>query len=257
MTRFLKCEYMKSRRRLVFVTALALTAMALAVALYGDYEGESGSFILENGYMMFLYQLPLINTIFFPLLCMVTASRLADLEHRGENLKMLCTLMDKGRLFDAKLLYGLSMVMCCLCLYWGLCLLAGSLLGFGGPVPVKLHLVYLLFTIIPTAAVYVFQHSLSMLFKNQALPLCIGSFGVFAGLFSMFLPQLPWLRRSLLWGYYGALQFVGLYGWDKDTRYRNAWFELMGYDWLSFAIICLLGLAIYAAGRTLFCRKEM
>lgn len=257
MMRLLRCEYKKARGRYIFATALILTAMAAVFALRGNYTGENSLFIMENGYMMFLYQLPMVNTIFFPLLAMVVASRLCDLEHKGDNLKMLCTLTDKGRLFDAKLGYGLGMVLFCVLLYWAVCLLTGMLLGFTGPVPIRLYLIYLLFTLMPTAAIYIFQHSLSLLVKNQAVALCIGAFGEFAGLFSMFLPQLPWLRSSLLWGYYGALQFVGLFGWDKDTRYANAYFEFMGFDWVSFAILCAAALAMYLLGRGLFMRKEV
>ena len=257
MRRLLQCEYQKSRGRWIFLTALALTVMAAVFAIYGVYDGENRQFILENGYLMLLYQLPMVNTIFFPVLGMVVASRLCDLEHKGDTLKLLCTLTEKGRLFDAKLLYGLGITLFCVCLYWAACLMAGVLLGFAGPVPWKPELLYLLFTLAPTAVIYVFQHSLSLLVKNQAVALCAGALGEFAGLFSMFLPQLPWLRRSLLWGYYGELQFVGLFDWDKDTRWTKAHFEMMGFDWRSFILLCLMGLGLYLLGRRSFIRKEM
>lgn len=257
MRRLLRCEYQKSRGRWIFLTALALTVMAAVFALRGDYEGENHLFFMENGYLMYLYQLPMVNAIFFPLLGMVVASRLCDLEHKGDNLKLLCTLAEKGRIFDVKLLYGLGITLFCVCLYWAACLITGALLGFIGPVPWKLELMYLLFTLTPTAVIYVFQHSLSLLVKNQAVALCAGALGEFAGLFLMFLPQLQWLRRCLIWGAYGALQFVGLFGWDKDTRWANAGFELLGYDWLAFALLCLMGLGLYLLGRNLFIRKEL
>ena len=37
----LKAEYLKNRRRYIFLTALALTAAAGAWAFYGSYTGES------------------------------------------------------------------------------------------------------------------------------------------------------------------------------------------------------------------------
>ena len=257
MKRLLQCEYQKSRGRWIFLTALALTVTAAVSALYGVCKGENRQFILENGYLMLLYQLPMVNTIFFPVLGMVVASRLCDLEHKGDTLKLLCTLTEKGRLFDAKLLYGLGITLFCVCLYWAACLMAGVLLGFAGPVPWKPELLYLLFTLAPTAVIYVFQHSLSLLVKNQAVALCAGALGEFAGLFSMFLPQLPWLRRSLLWGYYGELQFVGLFDWDKDTRWTKAHFEMMGFDWRSFILLCLMGLGLYLLGRQGVIKKEI
>ena len=90
MTALLKAEYLKNRRRYIFLTELALTAAAGAWAFYGSYTGESGSFALENGYMLYLYQLPLINTIFFPLMCTLIASRMAETEHSGGGFRRLC-----------------------------------------------------------------------------------------------------------------------------------------------------------------------
>ena len=253
MIGLLKCEYRKTRRRYVFITALVITACELVFAFYGKYEG----FILENGWMSFLYQLPLINSIFFPVLSIVVASRLCDIEHKGQQLKLLCTMTEKGRLYDAKLLYGLGIVSLCLAVTFGAEIIFGKVMGFGGELPVKLYLIYMLFTAAPTFAVYVFQHTLSMLFKNQAVSFFTGVIGTFAGLFSMFLPQLPLLRQLLPWGFYGAMQFVGLFGWTKETRYADAYFEIMPVEPYVYIIAAVYAILFYAVGKYLFCRKEI
>lgn len=257
MIKLLQCEYKKTRRRYILLSALGLTVLAGGVGLYGDYAGPSANFLLQNGYMMFLYELPLVNAIFFPLMSIIVASRLCDIEHKGANFKQICTLTSRGKLFNAKLLYGLTIVSLSVVLLWAATLLVGKAYGFGGEIPIRLYLLYLLFTLVPTAAIYMFQYSLSMLFKNQAIPFFVGILGEFAGLFSMFLPQLPWLRKSVFWGYYGALQFVGLFGWTRETRYSEAYFELMPCDWLSFAVLLLTAVVIYIIGKTLFCKKEL
>ena len=95
VTALLKAEYLKNRRRYIFLTALALTAAAGAWAFYGSYTGESGSFALENGYMLYLYQPPLINTIFFLLMCTLIASRLAETEHSGGGFRRLCVIAER------------------------------------------------------------------------------------------------------------------------------------------------------------------
>lgn len=256
MMRLLKAERLKNRGRFILPTVLALTAMACIWALYGDY-GEPGSFMRRNGYMLFLYQLPLVCSIVFPLICTVIASRLAEIEHKGGNLKLICTMAGRGGIFDAKLIYGLAPVLLGVLAFWAASLAGGLVLGFGGQPPLRLYLMFLLFITVPTAAIYILQHGLSMLIKNQAVPLCIGALGEFAGLFSMFLPQFVWLRRLLPWGWYGALQFVGLFGWTKELRYEGAYFENMDYDWLTFAVVVFAALLFYAAGRTAFCRKEI
>lgn len=257
MIALLKCERKKAKRKYVFLTALAMTVLAGIWAFYGDYSGDTGEFMLENGYKMFLYQLPLTNAIFFPLLCSVVASRLCDIEHKGKCFKQICTYAPAGKIYDAKLLYGLAIVLSAAALLWAATLISGKIIGFGEELPVRQYLLYLLFTLVPTAAIYIFQHSLSMLFKNQAVPFFAGVLGEFIGLFSMFLPGVPWLRKSVLWGYYGALQFVGLFGWTKETRYTQAYFEYMPIDWIAFAMLTAGTILLYLIGKNLFCRKEL
>ncbi|MCM1325220.1 MAG: ABC transporter permease [Bacteroidales bacterium] len=251
MIRLLECEYRKTRGRYVFLTALALTILSLVWILWGNY----GEFEMQNGWMMFLYQLPMLNTIFMPILAMVTASRLCDIEHKGGMFKQLLTLAPKGKVYDAKLVYGISVIAICSLIHWGMVLAFGYVKGFEGKAPLKLYLIYLLFTLVPTIAVYLFQHVLSIVFPNQAAAFFVGIIGAFAGLFSLFLP-FPVLPRLLLWGYYGELQFVWLFGWTKEARYAEAYYEAMGFDWAALAMIGAACIIIYVVGKILFCRKE-
>ncbi|MDO5397794.1 MAG: ABC transporter permease [bacterium] len=253
MIKLLKSEFRKTRRRYVFITAILITAFGLVWSLHGRYN----EIALRFGWMSFLYQLPLTNAIFMPLLSIIVSSRLCDIEHKGMMLKQLAVVTDKGKIYDAKLIYGLGMVVICCLINWFVTIAFGCIIGFYGDVPIRLYLLYLLFTVVPTIAVYIFQHTLSLLFRNQALAFFAGITGTFCGLFSMFLPQLPWLRRLFIWGYYGALQFVGLFGWTKEARYENAYFEVMGFDWLSFGVLIAAAILMYIIGRSLFCRKEV
>lgn len=253
MIKLLKCEFMKTRRRYIFLTAIVITAAGLLWGLYGKYNG----FAKENGWMMSLYQLPLINSIFMPVMSIIISSRLADTEHKGMMFKHLAAISDKGRIFDAKFIYGMSIVLICCLLNWIITIIFGYYIGFSGDVPIKLYLLYLLFTITPTISVHIFQHTLAMLFKNQAVTFFSGIIGTFIGLFSMFLPQLPMMRKLFIWGYYGVLQFVGLFGWTKETKYDTAYFEVMGIDWTFFAVLILISIAMYILGRYLFSRKEV
>lgn len=253
MIRLIKCEYRKTRGRYVFLTALALTAVSLSWGLYGKY----GDFEIRNGWMCFLYQLPLINAIFMPILTIVIASRLCDIEHKGAMFKQLLAIVPKGKVYDAKLLYGVFMIVICTLIHWGVTIAFGYFKGFGGSVPLKLYLIYLLFTLVPSITIYLFQHTLSIVFPNQAVAFFAGIIGAFVGLFSMFLPPFPVLSKLILWRYYGTLQFVGLFGWTKEERYANAYFEVMGFDWTAFWILVVACMVMYIAGKILFCRKEV
>lgn len=254
MIKLLQCEYKKTRGRYLFVTAVAITAVQLLWILYGNY---TDAFIIKNGWMMYLYQLPLANAIFLPLLAAVVSSRLCDIEHKGMMFKQLAVITEKKAIYDAKLMYGLAITLFCVMLGWAAVIVFGYVIGFDGDVPLMLYLLYLLFTVVPTVAIYIFQHSLAMLFKNQAVTFLAGMAGTFLGMFSMFLPNLPFLRRTLIWGYYGALQFVGLFGWTNETRYANAYFEVMDIDWPSFGLLVFVSVLLYFTGRTIFCRKEV
>lgn len=253
MIKLLKCEFLKTRRCYIFLTAIVICAICLCWAFYGNKTEDTVRF----GWMMNLYQLPLINTIFLPLLSMVTASRLCSIEHKGLMLKELCSIEKKGKIYDAKLIYGLGIIIICILIMWISTMVYGKIVGFAGEIPFDLYLLYLVFTIVPTIVIYIFQYALSIIFKNQAIAFFIGIIGEFAGVFSMFLPNLPALRKMIFWGYYGVLQFVGLFGWNSETRYENAYFDLMPIDWTFFGVIIAVGIIIYAAGKKIFCNREV
>lgn len=245
------------RHRYVFLTSLAIVAAGLVFSLYGNYSGTNADFIMKNGWVMMLYQLPLANGIFFPIMATVVASRLADAEHKASAFKHLFTLEKRGRIYDAKLIIGLLLMLICVLIYWAVVLVFGKAIGFEGAPPMMLYLRYLGCTALSTAVIYIFQHGLSMLFKNQAVSFFTGVIGTFAGLFSMFLPQLPLLRQLLPWGFYGAMQFVGLFGWTKETRYADAYFEIMPVEPYVYIIAAVYAILFYAVGKYLFCRKEI
>lgn len=253
MMRMFRCEFMKTRRCYIFLTALVISALGICWGLYGNYTDV----ILKHGWRMFLYQMPLVNAIFLPLLSMVVSSRICNIEHKGLMLKQLCCMESPGKLYDVKLLYGLGIICACVIIMWGTTIAFGMYKGFEGSLPVDLYLLYLLFTLVPTAVIYIFQHTLSLVFKNQAVSFFIGILGEFIGIFSMFLPSVPALRRSVLWGYYGVLQFMGMFGWSKETRYETVHFDLMPVDWTFFGVLTAAGIIIYLVGRYAFCRKEI
>lgn len=253
MIKLLKCEHLKTRKRYVWITALVITVFALVWTLHGNYN----DFILDNGYMMFLYQLPIINELFLPLLAMIIASRLADIEHKGLMLKQLGASVHMGKLYDAKLLYGLTITVISLIIMYAGVVIGGQVIGFREAFPLKLYAIFFMFTAAVTIVIYIFQHTLSLIFKNQAIPFFVGIIGTFIGIVSLFLPAVPVLRKSILWGYYGVLGFVGMFGWTKDTRYANVHYEVMNIDWTFFFVLLAAGVLIYLIGRKIFCMKEV
>jgi len=187
-----------------------------------------------------------------PVIAAVVASRLCDIEHKGQTFKLLNTVMSAQRLFAAKFLYGALYLFSAVLLQLIVIVSVGCAVGFvGNPPPDKLFY-YLLFTTAVNLTILLMQQVLSLLFKNQMIPLSVGIIGSFAGIFIMYFPQS--LERFLLWGYYGVLMFVGM-DWDKATRITD--FYYVPVDWAGFIALIIIFCSIYIIGRTLFVRKEM
>jgi hypothetical protein len=207
---------------------------------------------LSQGWMYFLYQYPLLNSIMMPVIAAVVASRLSDIEHKGQMLKLLDTVMPAGRLFAAKFLCGALYMFAAVLLQVIVMVAVGHAVGFAGNPPLDKLLYYLLFTTAVNLTILLLQQILSLLFVNQMVPLTVGLIGGFAGLFIMFFPQN--LERLLLWGYYGVLMLVGM-NWDRATRISDLYYTPV--DWGGFITLAGMFCAIYIIGHTLFVRKEM
>ncbi len=250
MIKALAMEFQKIRRRKVWAIVAALISVQILLALWGVDRMDAHE--LSQGWMHFLYQFPILNSIMMPVMAAVVASRLCDIEHKGQTLKLLHTVMPAGRLFAAKFLCGALYMLAAALLQIMVIVSAGLVIGFEGSPPLDKLLYYLLFTTAVNLTILLLQQVLSLLFRNQMIPLTVGIIGSFAGLFIMFFPQN--LGRFLLWGYYGVLMFVGL-DWDRATRIAD--FYYVPVDWTGFSILAIMFCMIYIIGRALFIRKEM
>ncbi len=250
MIKALITEFHKIRRRKVWLIVAALIFVQLLWAIWAFRNMDAHE--LSQGWMICLYQFPLLNTIMMPVIAAVVASRLCDIEHKGQTLKLLETVMSSGRLFDAKFLCGACYMFAVVLLQIAVIIIFGSVKGFEGNVPVDKLLYYLLFTTSVNMTILLLQQSLSLLIVNQMIPLSVGLIGALAGLYLLFLPQS--LGKLLVWGYYGVLMLVGM-DWDGTTRIMDCYYTPV--DWNGFVVLAIMFCLIYVAGRTLFVRKEM
>ena len=102
----LKAEAMKQKGKrniLVPVAFLALLFFWTLFLLKGIKQEE-----LPFGYFSLLYQYPVMNAILVPLMVSVTASRICDMEVKGDTMKILFTLEKRGHFFDCKFLMGMK-----------------------------------------------------------------------------------------------------------------------------------------------------
>ena len=104
MLREWKTEWMKLRRRKVELLLLAFLGFTFlwCAWILSDADAEA----LEDGYRWIFSNLSIINTILLPTMLAMLASRICDMEIKGNTLKLICTMENKGRLFDMKFLTG-------------------------------------------------------------------------------------------------------------------------------------------------------
>lgn len=249
----LRIEFWKSRRRGLWLVCAALLAVELLWIFWAFHNPSEQD--REKGWLYLLYNMPLLNGILFPVIGATLASRVADVEHKGNTLKLLETIQPKAQLFHAKLLLGALYLLPIAVLQVAFLLGIGRFYGFyGTPNPTD-YWQYALFTFTPCFGVYALHLALSLRIKNQVVPLCIGLGGSFAALLLMFLPSQ--LARLLCgpYGYFGALSFIWMFDWNPDTRYYR--FERIATPWGAFAALLVWIAVIYLAGRTALRRKEL
>lgn len=250
MDRQFQAERIKARRRYVWAVTAVL---GLVLCLWGTFNmRDADARDLAQGYSELFYQLPLLNTVLLPLSLAVIASRLCDWEVKGNTLKLLCTLQKKSSFYDCKLLIGLKQLFFIALIETMGILAAGIRYHFTEKLDIRLLLLHFMQIIIVGTAVYILQQTLSLLWKDQLLPLAVGLVGSFAGLFSLFFPKQ--VSRLILWSYF--CQFTPLaMDWEHETRIVT--FYPVGFP----TALCLGFLAVtvcvYILGKTLFLRKEI
>lgn len=251
MQREWKTEWMKVRYRKVGLLIFAFLALIFLWVTWA-FSGNSRE-QMEDGYRMMFLQLPMIHTILAPTMLAMLASRLCDVEIKGDTLKLLCTLERKEQLFDMKLLMGACYLALFVLAEIAILFIQSAIYHFQRPLePIQL-LFFVLQIYLVSFAIFLLQVVLSFFFENQILPLAMGLFGSFVGLFSWFFAN-GIGKLVLIWAYYSQLCFVA-YDWEEETRVTTYYNK--SFDMFSFILLIVLLIAGYMIGKRLFLRKEI
>ena len=210
--RTLYAELKKARRRHNLFVAVSIS---LFVLLWATQTGGTGEGRLEQGYWGLFYAVLVMNTVVMPLGTAVLASRLWDLESKGNSCRMLLTLQSRKALFLGKTVVALLQI-----------LLIGIIEGAGIPALGKhfgftelLDWGQFWWLAISTFAVntmlFFLWLFLSIRFDNQVPTLAAGMVGSLSGLFAAFMPSL--VGYFLPWGYYIPLSTIRM-DWNRETR---------------------------------------
>lgn len=246
----LKAEAMKQKgKRNILVPAafLALLFFWTLFLLKGIKQEE-----LPFGYFSLLYQYPVMNAILVPLMVSVVASRICDMEVKGDTMKILFTLEKRGYFFDCKFLMGMKYLVLFFVGQTALIPLSGKLFGFTQEIPWKHLLLFFISGFSVATALLLLQEMLSLFSHNQILPLIVGLAGSFLGLFSLFFPAN--IMRLVLWGYFAVFSTTGL-NWNKATRI-STYYEIP-FPVSTFLLFLVFCTAAFLLSRTLIQKKEV
>lgn len=245
----LSLEFRKTKRRGIWLVVAALLAVQFLWLFYVMNKEKN----IPQGWMMQLYNMPVLNGITVPTFIAVLASRLIDLEHKGNTWKLLETVQSKYDIYFGKVLYGFFCVLIFATLQLAAIIALGYYLNYEGQPDLWAYALYCLETLAITFLLYLLQMLVSTLFPNQAAALCIGLCGSMAGLFLMYMPQWPLLREIIPWGHYGAAMFVGM-AWDRATRDATFYYMALDKHFPFFFGAWLIGLSV--GGWMLFQRMD-
>lgn len=249
-----KAERKKQRYRKIWLVPLGflvILGLWISVSMRNFTQKD-----LAKGYQYLFYQLSLLNAIFIPVMLAVIASRLCDMEIKGNTLKLLYTLEQPGRFFDFKFLTEVKYLLCFSSGEILVILLLGKLFRVTEPVRLLPFMEHFFAISCIGAVLLSFQHLLSLMSDNQILSLCVGLAGSFLGLFSMFLPKA--VSIFIVWGYFSLFSVVGI-NW-ADVADGADYFDYMEYRSFpitGFLLFLAVGILFYLIEKEIFKRKEV
>lgn len=246
----LQLEFYKIKRRKVWLTVFAMLSVQLLWGLWAFRDPSDRE--LESGWIALLYNLSLIDGIMMPTIMSVLASRLADIEHKGNTYKQLETLKNAGSLYHAKALCGSIIIAVMFVIQFAFFILLGCHLGYAGNPDLKYYLLSYVLKLASNLSLFFLQLALSMLFVNQMIPLVAGLGGSMIALLLMYVARysfLPWggnLSAALVW-----------MEWDEETRIITYFYRNYSPAEAAAVVCIFVWIAVfYVGGRVLFARRE-
>lgn len=249
--RTLQLEFYKIRRRKVWLSMFAMLGVQLLWGLWAMRNPKDWE--LASGWMSLLYSLSVLDGVMMPTIMSLLASRLADIEHKGNTYKQLRTLRPAASLYQAKALCGLIILVVLLAFQAAVFILYGYCLGYEGNPDLRYYLLSYGLKFASCLSLFLLQLLLSMLFANQMIPLVVGLGGSMVALLIMFVSHYSFLP----WGGNLSASVVGM-DWDENSRIITYFYrEYSPAEIVAVVCIFVWVAVFYLAGRILFTRREV
>lgn len=250
MKKFL-CECKKTKGKLLSILLPVLGIIMLWLLWNISDPREE---MLQYGYTYMTTGLLMLNSIFLSITIAVMASRLMDMENKGNTYKLLCTLQKKTSIFSCKLHLALCHLLLFFLLETILVYVIGQFTGFTESFPIKDYIRLQGIGFLSSMLLFILQMFFSLRFENQLYPLFIGLIGSFIGLFSLFFSPGSAFLYLCPWSYFtlGSSHIMVL---DEETKALS--FPRIPFDTTGFFLLLVLLVLSWFAVRRYFLRKEV
>ncbi len=255
--KYLRLELYKLKHRGVFLTFLLILGVEL-LFVFSNY-GNNKNFLsmvsdpAAPAWEDLIIGPAAINGLFFPILAAVIASRICDMEHKGNTWKLLeCNNQNRKSIWFCKFTVVATFMMMAILIQAITIVAYGTFAGIVQALPFKMLLGFMLGTAMITFVVVTIQVFFSLVCANQLIPMSIGMVGALIGFISTLLP--PGIRNVLIWGNYAELMVLG-----QDTSSGNlqsAEFVVRNINFVPLAILFAVGLVAYVVFRKRFEKYE-
>lgn len=213
MLRSFHAECQKAHRRHDLAACLLIP---IAILVWSSYAAPNGTDELQVAYHALFYSLPIMNTVLMPVGMAMLASRLWDVEVKGNSPKLLYALQSRQSLFAAKAALGTLEVLLIVTLEIGGALVLGTIERYTDTPTLGQLLYYFVCTCTVNLMLFFLELLLTILLSNPLPALCTGIAGALVGLFTAFMP--PLLSYFVPWSYFIPLGTYILADWNPDTR---------------------------------------
>lgn len=255
--KYLWLELYKLKHRKVFLTFLVILGVEL-LFVFSNY-GNNKNFLnmvsdpAAPAWEDLIIGPAAINGLFFPILAAVIASRICDMEHKGNTWKLLeCNNQNRRSIWFCKFTIVSTLMMLAIFIQAFIIIAYGNSMGIVQPLPVRTLLGFVLGTAMITFVVVTIQVFFSLVCTNQLIPMSIGMTGALIGFISTLLP--PGIRNILIWGNYAELMVLG-----QDTSSGNlqsSGLVVRNINFVPLAILFVVGLVAYVVFRKRFEKYE-
>lgn len=244
--KYLRLELYKLKRRKVFLTFLLLLGVEL-LFVFSNYSNNDNFLEMipdptAPAWEDLLIGPAAINGLFLPIMAAVIASRICDIEHKGNTWKLLeCNNQSRKSIWFCKFTVVFVLMLVAIIAQVITIVAYGNSVGIVQSLPIKTLVDFTVGTVMVTFVVVTIQVFFSLVFVNQLIPMSIGMIGALIGFISTLLPS--GIRNILIWGNYAELMV--LVQETSSENLQSGYLVVQSINFVPLTILFVAGLVAY------------